>query len=145
MCTPHKTWVGECRSNNKTAYMSTEEPMLVPAAIDINSALSSSSYMQRNLNMTSIEDFVPPMQLPSPNTFNEQYSPWNFKSIASVNDKKHIALDKVVDIIIEDCKTPNQGWGIQHKYDTVQRGDLSQFWETDSPSSNFTSGIRLVN
>ncbi len=111
MCTPHKTWGGEYRPNGITAHMSTEEPMLVPAAIAINAASSSSSHMKRNLNMASIEDFVPPMQLPSPNTFNGQYSPWNFKSTASMNDKKNIALNKVVDIIIEDCKTSNQEWG----------------------------------
>ncbi len=143
MCTPHRTWGGECMSNDKTAHMNAEDHIMVPSAIAIKAA-SSSSYTNHSQNMTSMEDVIPDLQLPSPNTFNEQYSPWNFT--ASVKGKKKGSLDKAVGII-EDYKTPNQGRGegIQYKYDTVQRGGLSQFWETESPSSNFTSEMGLVS
>ncbi len=128
--------------------MSTEKSMLVPAAIAINAGVSTSPYMQRNMSMTSIEEFVPRLQLPSPTTFNEQYSIRNSKSTANVHDVKKIALDKAVDIIVEECTTPDQGLrggGIQHEHDMMQQGDLSRFWETDSPSSNNILGVGLVN
>ncbi len=126
-------WGDEPISNGKIAHMSAEELTLMPAAVAINESVPPSLYMQRNMSMTSIEGVVPPLQLPSPNTFNELCSPWNLKSTGSVHGTKKVALDKAVDIIIEDCKTPGQGWGgggIQRKYDTVQRGDLSRAWET---------------